>query len=66
MNHSYEFYATRADEARKEAAEAQLDNVRDRALRAEATWLGLAKHARKIATDREDAKRARELRDAVE
>ena len=66
MNHSYEFYSARADEARKEAAEAKLDNVRDRALRAEATWIGLAKHAHKIAADREQAKRAREERDALE
>ena len=65
MQHqSYEFYSARATEAGAEAAEATLDNVRERALRAQKTWLGLAEQARRVANDREKARLARELKDA--
>lgn len=60
MSHSEEFYSARAAEASKEAAEAELDNVRDRALRAEATWLGLAAQAKKVELTRGKSRRERE------
>ncbi|MXO97254.1 hypothetical protein GRI34_12585 [Erythrobacter aquimaris] len=53
MSQTYEFYAARAREAAAEAKKATLDNVRERALRSEATWLGLAKQARAVAARRE-------------
>lgn len=36
------FYRERAAEAGRDAADAKLDNVRDRCLRAEEAWLGMA------------------------
>ena len=42
MSQTFEFYDTRAREAAAEADAATLDNVRDRNLRAEQTWRGLA------------------------
>tara|TARA_B100001179_G_scaffold209623_1_gene175697 strand:- start:1342 stop:1551 length:210 start_codon:yes stop_codon:yes gene_type:complete len=50
---SYAFCISRADQAAEEAAGATLDNVRDRALRSEKTWRGLAEHARGVAEERE-------------
>lgn len=38
MNNSREFCAARAEEARRDADTADLDNVRDRHLRAAAAW----------------------------
>ena len=38
-------YLLRAEQARTEAAEATLDNVRDRCLRAEAAWMEMAARA---------------------
>lgn len=60
MAQTYEFYTERADAAAKAAKEAQLANVRDRELRSEKTWRGLAEQARKTALEREkaDAERA--------
>lgn len=52
MSQGYDFYMTRANEAAAEAKAAALDNVRDRALRAEATWRGLADQARAVAMER--------------
>ena len=52
MNQTYEFYAARADEARKDALAATLDNVRDRALRSEATWRSLAQQAQAVTRQR--------------
>ncbi|WP_379545700.1 hypothetical protein ACFCW2_08685 [Qipengyuania sp. DSG2-2] len=52
MSQGYEFYMTRANEAAAEAEAAVLDNVRERALRAEATWRGLADQARAVAMER--------------
>jgi len=40
--------------------------VRDRALRSEATWRGLAEQARKVAADRVKADRERAARRAAE
>ncbi len=53
MSQGYSFYKARAEESAAEAAAAKLDNVRTRALRAEATWLGLAKQAQDVAEQRE-------------
>ena len=51
-NPTYEFYSTRAAESAAEAKAATLDNVRDRALRSEATWQALADQARAVAEQR--------------
>lgn len=52
MAATYEFYMARADEAAAAAKAATLDNVRDRELRSEKTWRGLANQARAVATQR--------------
>ncbi|MCJ2186175.1 hypothetical protein [Novosphingobium beihaiensis] len=52
MSQSFEFYDSRAREAAAEAAAAKLDNVRQRALRSEATWRGLADKAKSMADRR--------------
>ncbi len=52
MAQTWEFYAERAKESAAEARIAKLDNVRERALRSEATWLGLADQARRVAEER--------------
>jgi hypothetical protein len=49
-----DFYMTRAEEARTEAGNATLDNVRDRCLRAAAAWDAMATRAQ-----RSDAFRAK-------
>jgi len=60
MSQTYEFYIERAKAAAAAAESATLDNVRDRELRSEKTWRGLAEQARKTATERQkaDAERA--------
>ncbi|MGY6551367.1 MAG: hypothetical protein ACXIT4_05660 [Erythrobacter sp.] len=65
MLHSYEFCSERADEALAAADAAKLDNVRNRELRSEKTWRGLAELARstaegRIKADRERAERREE------
>ena len=45
---SLSFYATRATEARQDAAKATLANVRDRCLRAAAVWEEMASRAARI------------------
>lgn len=62
MAQTFEFYNARADEAAAEAEDAALANVRDRNLRAEKTWRGLAEQARKVEIDREKAKEVRRQR----
>lgn len=62
MSQGYKFYAARAVEAKTEAAEATLENVRLRALRSEAMWLQLADQARKVEADREKARREKEVK----
>lgn len=52
MSQGYEFYEARASEATVEAGKAQLDNVRDRALRSAAAWTAMADRARKIEEER--------------
>ena len=52
------FYISRAEEARAGADSAELDNVRDRWLRAEAAWIEMADRAGRIEkarTEREQA-----------
>jgi hypothetical protein len=53
-----EVFLLRAAEARREAEEATLDNVRDRCLRSEAAWIDMA--ARAARTDRLRLKAERE------
>lgn len=66
MSQTFEFYDTRAREAAAEADKATLENVRDRNLRAEKTWRGLAEQARKVMVDRKLAEQERALRRAAE
>jgi hypothetical protein len=51
---SYEFLLARANEAATEAANARLDNVRNRALRSEAAWRDMAARELRIQQDRAD------------
>lgn len=46
-------YLARAAEARADAESATLDNVRDRCLRSEAAWRGMAERAERTAKMRE-------------
>jgi hypothetical protein len=55
MSISFEFATERAQEAALAAETAELDNVRDRALRSEAAWRDMADRARK--TEESRAKR---------
>jgi hypothetical protein len=57
MSQTFEFYTARAEEALADAKAATLDNVRDRALRSEATWRALAHQASAVATQREKIER---------
>ena len=66
MSQTFEFYDARANEAAAEADAATLDNVRDRNLRAEKTWRGLADQARRTLVEREKADRERAERRAAE
>ncbi|AOL93886.1 hypothetical protein [Porphyrobacter sp. LM 6] len=66
MAQTYEFYCERADEAAALAKLATLDNVRDRELRSEKTWRGLAEQARKTTEERVKADRVRAERRAAE
>ena len=66
MSQTFDFYDARAREAAAEAESAQLIMVRERALRAEKTWRGLANQARKIERDRAKAEEIRAERRAAE
>ena len=66
MSQTFEFYDARANEAAAEAEKATLDNVRDRNLRAEKTWRGLANQARRVLIDRATAEEERAERRAAE
>ena len=66
MAESYKFYLERAEAAAIAAGAATLDNVRDRELRAEKTWLGLAKQAEAAALQREKSEREKAQRRAAE
>jgi len=61
MSSQKEFYNARAEEARRDADAATLDNVRDRCLRAEAAWLDMASRA-----GRTEQARARNAADKAE
>ena len=52
------FYLARAEDAAEEARNATLENVRERALRAETSWRAMASQAQKMADNR--AQRASE------
>ncbi len=54
---TYEFLLQRAEEAAAAAKQATLENVRDRELRSEKTWRGLAEQARAVAVQREKVER---------
>ncbi len=62
MSQTFEFYDARALEAAAEAKQASLQNVKDRCLRAEKTWRGLADQARRVMLDRAKAERERAAR----
>jgi hypothetical protein len=49
-----DLYRLRAEQARAEADEATLDNVRDRCLRAEAAWMEMAARAERTEKMRAD------------
>lgn len=66
MAQTYEFYQERANAAAAAAEKATLANVRDRELRAEKTWRGLADQAKAVAMQREKAEQEREARRAQE
>ena len=66
MAQTYEFYCERADEAAALAEKATLDNVRERELRSEKTWRGLAEQARKTAVQRVKAENERAEKHAAE
>lgn len=66
MLHSYDFCSERADEAQALADAATLDNVRDRELRSEKTWRGLAELARNAAEGRVMADQERAERRSLE
>ncbi|BDI61508.1 hypothetical protein [Qipengyuania nanhaisediminis] len=66
MSQTFEFYDARAKEAALSAKEATLENVKERNLRAEKTWRGLADKARQVALDRAKAEREREKRRIAE
>lgn len=63
---SYEFYIAQAEAAAKAADRAILANVRDRELRSEKTWRGLAEQARRVSAGREKAEQERAARQQAE
>ena len=66
MSQGFEFYQARAEESAAEARAAVLDNVRDRALRSEATWRALADQARAVAKERLRVENEKAVRRAEE
>jgi hypothetical protein len=66
MSHTFEFYTERADQSAAEAGTADLANVRERALRSEKTWRGLAAQAKRVLAERAKAEIARDERRAEE
>lgn len=66
MAQTYEFYNERADESAALADRATLDNVRERELRSEKTWRGLAEQARRTAEERVKADLVRAEKRAAE
>jgi hypothetical protein len=66
MSHTFEFYTERADQSAAEAGTADLANVRERALRSEKTWRGLAAQAKKMLAERAKAEIVRAERRTAE
>ena len=66
MSQTFEFYDARAREATSEAKKASLHNVKERHLRAEKTWRGLAEQARRVVRDRAKADSERAARREAE
>ena len=66
MADSYETCMERAELAASAARDAKLDNVRDRELRAEKTWRGLAEKARSVAESREKVEREKREQRLIE
>ena len=66
MSQSFEFYTERADQAAAEAGAADLANVRERALRSEKTWRGLAAQAKRTLAERAKVEIERAERRAAE
>jgi len=60
MSQTFAFYSERANEAAEAARAADLEQVRERHLRAEKTWRELAAQAGRVAKGRADAEAARE------
>jgi hypothetical protein len=60
MSAQAEFYSARASEARTDAAAANLDNVRDRCLRAAEAWEAMAARAHRsdVMRERQAAEKA--------
>ncbi|WP_066559578.1 hypothetical protein [Croceicoccus bisphenolivorans] len=61
MSQTFEFYDARAREAAIEAKQATLQNVRERNLRAEKTWRGLADQAKRVTAEKLKRENAREI-----
>jgi hypothetical protein len=66
MADTFKFYCERADAAAAAAKQTTLENVRERELRAEKTWRGLAMKAQAVATQREEVEREKAERRAAE
>jgi hypothetical protein len=66
MSQTFEFFDARANEAAVDAQEAQLDRVRERALRSEAAWRQMAIRAQVIEQERAKAAEARAEQKAAE
>ena len=65
MSATSDFYLTRADDCAREALASQLENVRDRCLRAESAWRQMADRLMRAETMRADLLHAKQLRDAI-
>ena len=61
MAESYQVCSERADAAAAAARDAKLDNVRERELRAEKTWRGLATQAKAVDEQRQKVAREKAL-----
>ena len=66
MSNTFEFYTERADQSAAEASAADLANVRERALRSEKTWRGLAVLAENMLAARATSAVERDERRAAE
>ena len=66
MADTFKFYCERADAAAAAAKNSTLENVRERELRAEKTWRGLAMKAQAVAIQRDEVEREKAERRASE